>query len=122
MKTTLPYPVLRINMHLFMFIIGAIIYGTYTWMVFEPSIRNSKYLIPLGLLVALIGNIVWLLLARDIKDNKQLMLYGLIWDMMITASFLVVPIVFFNVRLNFMSAIGCLIAVAGIVIMKLSSL
>jgi drug/metabolite transporter (DMT)-like permease len=45
----------------------------------------------------------------------------MLWDSMITLSFILVPIIFFGVRFNFVSGVGCALVLAGLTLMKLGT-
>jgi len=104
-----------------MLAIGTLIYTFYAWLTFSPSMKMSSYLIPLGIGMAVAGNFLWIMMARSIHQPAVLVYYGMLWDSMITVSFILVPIVFFGVRFNLISGIGCGLVLAGLTLMKLGT-
>lgn len=104
-----------------MLIIGAVVYSVYAWLTFKPELKVSAYLMPIGLALALVGNALWIMLARSTDDSARLIVYGMMWDAMITLSFLLVPMIFFGVRFTAVSGIGCGLVVVGLLMMKLGT-
>jgi drug/metabolite transporter (DMT)-like permease len=104
-----------------MLAIGTVIYTSYAWLTFAPSMKASSYLIPLGITMAIAGNFLWIMMARSIHQPAALVYYGMLWDSMITISFILVPIIFFGVRFNFVSGIGCTLVLVGLTLMKLGT-
>jgi drug/metabolite transporter (DMT)-like permease len=101
--------------------IGALIYVFYAWLTFSPSMKTSEYLMPLAIAMAIAGNLLWIKMARSIQEPAALVYYGMLWDSMITVSFIVVPIIFFGVRFNVISGFGCVLVLAGLTMMKLGT-
>jgi hypothetical protein len=63
--------------------------------------------------------IFWLYLVRTYGDNKNTVFYiNLCWDVAVCLMFVILPIIFCNVKLDVKSVIGCVIAVSGLIIMK----
>jgi drug/metabolite transporter (DMT)-like permease len=104
-----------------MLAIGTLIYTIYAWLTFSPSMKASSYLIPLGISMAIAGNYLWITMARSIQQPAELVYYGMLWDSMITLSFILVPIVFFGVRFNLVSGIGCGLVLVGLTLMKMGT-
>lgn len=104
-----------------MLILGTFIYSTYAWLTFAPSMKMSALLLPLGIMMAVAGNLLWILMARSTQEPAILVYYGMLWDTMITLSFIIVPIVFFGVRFTPFSGLGCVLVLIGLTMMKLGS-
>jgi multidrug transporter EmrE-like cation transporter len=104
-----------------MIVLGTIIYSLYAWLTFKPELKVSNYLMPFGLGLALIGNLLWILLAKSTHEPAKLIVYGMVWDTMITLSFLLVPMMFFGVRFTLVSGVGCGFVVLGLLMMKLGT-
>jgi drug/metabolite transporter (DMT)-like permease len=104
-----------------MLIIGTIIYMAYAWLTFAPSMKMSPYLMPFGIGMAVAGNFLWIMMARSIQQPMVLVYYGMLWDTMITLSFILVPVVFFGIRFTLISGLGCLLVLIGLTFMKLGT-
>ena len=101
----------------FLFFLGTILYIASVSLLYS-SFKSSQYFYPVGLLFAFVTNFIWLYIA---KHSAGAVLYtrGLLWDSIIVAAYVLVPVLFFNIRLSLTSAVGCVIIVVGIIITKL---
>lgn len=102
-------------------IVGAIIYCVYAWLTFNPSLKQSGYLVPAGITLAMAGNLLWIFLAKSTADPARLTIYAMAWDTMVTVSFVLVPVVLFGIRFSITSCLGLILAVLGIFLMKIGS-
>lgn len=102
-------------------VLGAAIYGSYAWVTFNPSFKDSWYLVPVGLVLAIMGNLLWILIAKRTSSPAELTVYGMAWDTMITVSFVLVPVVLFGVRFSGVSGLGLILAILGIFLMKVGA-
>lgn len=104
-----------------MLMLGAAIYGSYAWVTFNPSFKDSWFLVPAGLALAIMGNLLWILIAKKTPNPADLTVYGMAWDAMITVSFVLVPVVLFGVRFSGTSGLGLILAILGIFLMKIGA-
>ena len=104
-----------------MLVLGTMVYSSYAWLTFKPEMKVSAYLLPIGISLAVVGNLLWILLARSTVDLSRLIVYGMLWDTMITLSFLLVPVVFFGVRFTVIGGVGCGLVGVGLLMMKLGT-
>jgi len=102
-------------------VLGTLVYGAYAWLTFNPGVRASGYVVPVGLCFAMVGNFLWLTIVDNTGDITRLAYYGLVWDSIVTASFILVPVVFFGVRFTPVSLGGCLMVLVGLVVMKIGA-
>ena len=72
-----------------------------------------------SILAAAITTAAWVLLIRNVKATKDVFITNLIWDVGATILCVTFPILLFNVKLDMKTAIGCTIAIAGIIITKI---
>lgn len=101
--------------------LATIVYSAYAWITFNPALKTFAYLVPLGLLLAVIGNWAWISIARSIQEPSELVIYGMLWDAMITLTFVMVPVLFFGVRFNVVSGLGCGLVLIGLTLMKIGT-
>ena len=101
------------------FIIAFLIYVGYAYMNFSTTIKDQWWYIPLGLVLTVIGNTLWMIVTKLELSQHLLLIKGVIWDLMLTTTFIAVPLLFFSVKLNQLSIIGLIISIIGIIIMKL---
>lgn len=74
------------------------------------------YFISIG--AAAITTAAWVLLIRNVKAVKDVFITNLIWDVGATILCVTFPILMFNVKLDLKTAIGCTLAILGIIITK----
>lgn len=96
--------------------IGLSTYGVSVWATYHPLIRTTKAYWLIGLSAAVIGHVLWALLAQRLSGHNVFK-YALVWDAGFTVVSLLVPMILFGVRLNFLGIIGIvLMGVGGIVV------
>lgn len=95
-----------------------VIYGLYSWLVFNPALKTKPWIIYAGLGCALVGNLLWVLLARATIDNGRLIYYGLWWDTLITASTFLIPVLCYGIRFSGTALIGLAVTIVGLLLMK----
>ncbi len=100
------------------FIIATIIYIFSAYMSHSPTIKLSSWYFIVGIILANITNILWMILAKNTTDNSKVLLYGLVWDSIITFSFLLTPFLFFDIKLTMPQIIGVCLMVIGIILTK----
>jgi drug/metabolite transporter (DMT)-like permease len=71
-----------------------------------------------SILAAAITTAAWVLLIRNVKTTRDVFITNLIWDVGATILCVTLPIIMFNVKLDMKTAIGCVVAIAGIIITK----
>lgn len=94
-------------------------YSIYTAIIY--SNLEAKHAIPIGLCLAVIGNLIWLTMSKLILiDKTTVFYYGLAFDATITATTILIPAVFFGVRLSPISWVGVALVLLGLLILKLT--
>ena len=97
---------------------SAVIYTMYAYMSFHGDIKNSAWFIPTGTLLAVLGNVLWLIYAQKTDSQQLLLTRGIIWDLMISASFIITPFIFFDMKINKVTLLGLGITIIGILVLK----
>lgn len=107
-------------MHLIgLFILGWVFYMSAAVVAYHPSIKSATMLYyGLGLVIALLCNITWLFIARHSETAAQIYYRGLVWDSLIVGSYVLVPILFFGVRLSLQASLGLVLIVIGLFLSK----
>ena len=72
-----------------------------------------------SILAAAITTGAWVLLIRSVKATKDVFITNLVWDVGAKILCVSFPILLFDVKLDMKTAIGCIIAIAGIIITKI---
>lgn len=101
------------------FILGFILYSFGAYLSNSPIMKLSAYYMPLAILTGVFCNFLWFSMAKAIKDNSEVLMLGFYWDVMIVSSFVLVPILFFQVNLSLYKIIGLALIFSGIIFTKL---
>jgi len=73
----------------------------------------------LGIIASIISTMTWLYMIRHYAENKNSILYiNLFWDVGASLIYIILPIIFFDIKLDIKTIIGCVLAVLGLVIAK----
>lgn len=98
--------------------INTVLYGLYCYLGYIDSIKELSWFVPICLLIVLVGNDLWLFYVKTISDTSTIFISGIIWDALLTSSFVLVPYIFFNVKLGRTSLLGLLICIVGLALLK----
>ena len=73
----------------------------------------------LAIIASIISTITWLYMIRNYTENKNSILYiNLFWDVCASLIYIIFPIIFFDIKLDIKTIIGCTLAVLGLVVAK----
>jgi uncharacterized membrane protein len=100
------------------FSISFVFYSLYAYGNYNEKIRSSSLFLVFVICSALITNIAWALSIKNIKNTNFVFYYALVWDLMIAFTALIVPILFFNLKLSYINILGVFIIVLGLVLVK----
>lgn len=98
--------------------IAALIYAISAIMNFSPTLRNSSWFYPMSITLSLATTLLWAYLARILDDKDKIFIATIFWDIAVHGTFLIIPIVMFNVKLNPMAWLGILLVIVGFVLIK----
>lgn len=102
----------------FLFLAGFLLYVFSVCLQYVPALKSSSAYYAIGLSVAIAVNLLWLTVAKLASDGKQLYMYGIYWDAMIVASFSIVPVLFYGVRISGYSLLGLGLILTGTILTK----
>ena len=85
------------------------------------NLKDRWWYIPLGLLVTCLSNLIWLLVTKIPSSTGVLLIRGVVWDVMTTATFMVVPFLFMGFRLSGWEIVGFGVCLVGLLMMKLNA-
>ncbi len=108
-------------MILLFFIGSAAIYVAYTWLSYLPHLRDSKLAFWAAMASAMLVAWLWLELAKRTDNPEKLFFYSLCWDAVVLAASLAIPITVFGVRPSITSAVGVILFILGVVLVKVGS-
>lgn len=101
------------------FLIGLLAYAALAHLSYsEFKTTGTPYYLT-GLGIALLANACWLWIARMEPNASKLVFKALAWDVMLTLTYLVIPILFFSVRLTPSQIFGVILIFAGIILTKI---
>lgn len=89
---------------------------------YTPSIRESSIGIIIGVLLALFTNLIWFIITRLLIYPEKIYKFGAVWDLMFAASWFILPIILFQVKLDTQGFIGLLLVVIGVVLLNVGKL
>lgn len=73
----------------------------------------------LGVIASIVSTMTWLYMIRHYAENKNSILYiNLLWDVVASLIYVILPIIFFDIKLDAKTAIGCIITIVGLIITK----
>ncbi len=101
------------------FLIGFIVYTGIAYVSYSDWIKASNWYFPLGITGAILANLIWLWISKVEPNSSKLLIKGLYWDSMLTAIYILMPLVIFNASLNFKQSIGLVLVIAGLIMVKL---
>lgn len=101
------------------FLVGFVAYLCLAYVSHSKEFKQSSMFYAAALSLSLIANLVWAYIAKHETNNSALLLKGLIWDVLLTAAFLIVPLILFDIKLDWKHWTGVILIVSGIILLKL---
>jgi len=102
-----------------LFSAASLFYLLGAYIAYDVAIKASPWFLPAGIAVGIVSNLIWLYVTKITTDNKDLFLYGLVWDVMMMAAYIIVPMLLFDVRLDWKQTVGTILVVLGLILTKL---
>lgn len=100
------------------FIFGIIVYTTTVFLLYSETFKASPYYYYIGLLIGFITNSLWLYIAKQ-SEGSTLYMRGLVWDCIIVGTYVLIPPLFFNIKMNPTAIVGCIFILIGIILTKI---
>ena len=97
-------------------------YTIFTYLSFSPYFIDKPFeTYLLGIVGGSMCTCSWLYLIRNYSNNNNNLIYfiNLFWDVIVCLMFVILPLIFFDIKMDTKSVIGCVIAVMGLIIMKI---
>lgn len=98
---------------------ASVFYLMGAYIAYDAAFKASAWFLPVGIIVGIISNLIWLYVTKITVDNKELFIYGLVWDVMMMAAYIVIPVLLFNVRLDWKQTVGTILVLTGLTLTKL---
>jgi len=97
-----------------MFIASAVC--TYT-----KSLKESWIFLIIMLVTACLGSWLWVVASRRLDKISDLIWFSLVWDMLMVAAYYLIPLFFYEHKMNWQSWAAISLIIAGIMWLKLQS-
>lgn len=101
------------------YLLAALTYSCGALLSYSDSIRNSYRIYLYGLITSNVGALLWLFLVKYLNNNQSIYVAGIIWDVIMVSTFLLVPLMFYNIPLTRQIICGLTLIVVGIIIIKI---
>ncbi len=99
----------------------SVIYSISTYITYSEDWRKSIWYYPFSITIAVIAAIIWCSMIRLIDEKKGIYIYSLVWDTIVCCVFYFIPLLFFGVKLDKISALGLAMMIGGLVLIKMNS-
>lgn len=101
------------------YLTGGLVYLQLASLSYSKDLQSKPWYLPVGLVLAVLANLVWLVIARREPTPEGLLIKGLIWDVLLTGCYLIIPILFYQVQLTLIQIFGIILIVSGMILTKL---
>lgn len=100
------------------FLIGFIMYTCLASATYSESFKASNWYYPAGVAAAIVANLIWLWIGKLEANPSVLVIKGLYWDSMLTATYILVPILFFGAKVSTFQIFGIAFIGIGLILTK----
>ena len=97
---------------------GLVLHSILAFLSFDKLSKQTEYYFMATITFAALANAIWFYLAQKTVDVNKLVFYALVWDVMITSVYLIVPFVLFQVKFNNPQIVGLCVTIFGLILMK----
>lgn len=89
---------------------------------YTPFIRNTNIGVAAGVFLAIMTNSIWFKITKLLVEPDKIYRFGAIWDLMFAVSWFVLPLLFFQVKIDFQGLIGLLFVAVGVTLLNVGKL
>jgi hypothetical protein len=100
------------------FVIIAVIYSIASFASYSKEIRDSNYVFILNCLIGVMSSALWILMIRSLNDTNKIVAASLVWDLIVTIAYVVVPIIMQGKTLEWQAYAALALAVVAILWFK----
>jgi drug/metabolite transporter (DMT)-like permease len=97
------------------YFLASLIYSAAAIISYIPIRHSIRVLV--GIVLGNIGTFLWYYLIKN-KTHQDIYISGLIWDVIMVGSFVVVPALFFNIKFTTNMIIGFILIISGLILIK----
>lgn len=98
--------------------VATLLFGIGCWATYNDNIKNSIWYYPLGVSLGTITATLWFYVCTLLPDKNKVYVYSLFWDTIMVMVYYGLPILFFGVKLDKITAVGSTLILAGIMVLK----
>lgn len=88
------------------------------WASYEPTFKAGPHFYWSGIVLSVTTCIAWMYVAKHTESSSKLAMYGLYWDVLLTTTYLAVPVILFHARMSPIQWLGIALIIGGIVLTK----
>jgi hypothetical protein len=99
----------------------AVLYSISSYVSYNKEFRNSGWIFPLNLAIALISSTVWILMIRILNDTNKIITASLAWDLIVTMAYALVPALMQGKNLGWQSYSALALALLAVLWFKAST-
>lgn len=100
------------------FVSVVFIYGVLSWMSYNKTARESWIMFPASVFLSALSATIWVMLIRHLDESKKIAAASLVWDILITIIYAVIPMLLIDKRPSLQAFIYLFIAVAAVLAFK----
>lgn len=104
-----------------LFTLVFIIYSIASVVSYNDEIRNSYRLFVYGLPLSFFGSVIWYIIIRILNEKDKIYVAGIYWDVVVAFTCTLVPLLFFNLKLNYLTWVGVGVIFLGLLLIKISN-
>lgn len=93
-------------------------YGTYNYISYSEFFRSHRLFFVMGLALALVSNLLWLYGVKVLNQREHIFWLGISFDVIVTATSILIPVLFFGLRFNKLTWVGIAFILLGLIIIK----
>jgi hypothetical protein len=103
---------------IFYFILGFCSFVAGVVLSYTPSLKEVWYYLPMWFAMTGVSTFGWAMVAKSIHDPSKLVVVGLGWDTLMQLTYLLLPVIAFGARLNFVQSCGAALIFVGLLMTK----
>ena len=93
-------------------------YSSYNYISYQEVIRQHKFFYLFGLSLAIVSNLLWLYGVKSLNNKVHIFWLGITFDVIVTATSILIPVIFFDLRFNKVIWLGIGLILIGLFVIK----
>lgn len=100
-------------------ILGALFYILSVYVSYNDTLKSMNIYFYIAALIGVLTNISWFYIAKHAANPSDILVKGFYWDAMIVACYVIVPLLFFEIKLTGFQIAGLTTILLGVILTKL---